>query len=192
MKHVPYILLAACLVSACDQAQTTHTLDWYKNHPTERAEKLSSCIANSDKTTDIECVNATQAQQQITSLNELDTQSSAPVNLNRTQLKNELNASATPTDTMDSPKDTPPDYPTAPEAPAPSNLPQPQNTPTPPEDPMINSQSADPQHLNHIDPKVTNVPSPYPHQDMPDNSGTLPPTSAATHEQQTASQTTSM
>ncbi|CCJ51899.1 EexN family lipoprotein [Bordetella parapertussis] len=62
MKRLTVILLMASALSACKDSEPTHDVQYYLDHPKERAEKLAECENNpGEKAIATNCINAAQA-----------------------------------------------------------------------------------------------------------------------------------
>lgn len=66
MKHATRgasVCLWSVLLAACDKDVTVHPQEYYKQHPTERAEVLKKCQSNPDLiSSDQNCRNAADAE----------------------------------------------------------------------------------------------------------------------------------
>lgn len=64
MKKLSVFLLASVVLVGCNEApEPVQSVEWYKEHKSERAERLATCRANpGDLATTPNCLNAEQAE----------------------------------------------------------------------------------------------------------------------------------
>jgi hypothetical protein len=62
-KLILSLIVAAVLVGCTEPAEPVQSVDWYKEHATERADRLAKCRVNPGELSEIpNCINAERAE----------------------------------------------------------------------------------------------------------------------------------